>query len=76
MNKPMTPDEFDAYGYDATVTKQEAYRDLYTKHQRLVEAATAYFDQLCSFNDVRHPEVHRRRLELRDVLKEVTHERE
>ena len=30
----------------------------------VVDAAVAYCDQLCAFNILTHPEVHRRRLEL------------
>lgn len=30
----------------------------------VVRAAVAYCDQLCTFNRLDHPEVHRRRLEL------------
>lgn len=34
----------------------------------LVAAAIAYIDQLCSFNDIAHAEVHRRRLALSDAV--------
>ena len=34
----------------------------------VVEAAIAYCDQLCSFNTLTHPEVHRRRKELAEVV--------
>lgn len=37
------------------------------------DVATAYLDQLCSFNNVSHPEVHKQRLRLADAVDALLH---
>jgi len=36
--------------------------------RKVIDAAIAYCDQLCSFNNIGHPEVHRRRIELAEAV--------
>lgn len=38
------------------------------KITNVLEAAVAFMDQLCSFNDFYHPEVHKRALELQKAV--------
>jgi len=38
---------------------------------KVADAAVSYIDQLCSYNDVAHPEVHKRRLELSGAVQEL-----
>lgn len=46
----------------------ERLKNKVVRLQPVADAAFAYMDQLCTFNVLDHPEVQRRRLELRDAI--------